>query len=73
MSTLVHMGITYVPLGYANAFELLGDLSEVRGGSAWGAGTFAAGDGSRMPSEKELKVAHIQGKTFYQMVQKQFA
>lgn len=41
MSTLAHHGIIYVPLGYKTTFGILTDLSEVRGGSAWGAGTFA--------------------------------
>ena len=41
MSTLTHHGIIYVPLGYKTAFAILGDLGEVRGGSPWGAGTFA--------------------------------
>ncbi len=41
MSTLTHHGIIYVPLGYKTAFPMLADLSEVRGGSPWGAGTFA--------------------------------
>jgi NAD(P)H dehydrogenase (quinone) len=41
MSTLAHHGIIYVPLGYKTTFHLLGDNSEVRGGSAWGAGTFS--------------------------------
>ena len=41
ISTLVHHGIIYVPLGYKNAFPLLAELNEVRGGSPWGAGTFA--------------------------------
>lgn len=70
MSTLAHHGIIYVPLGYANNFAQLTDLSEVHGGSPWGAGTFAAGDGSRQPSPKELEVAGIQGKTFYETVAK---
>ncbi|KAL2255880.1 hypothetical protein VTK26DRAFT_2546 [Humicola hyalothermophila] len=70
MSTLAHHGIIYVPLGYAKAFGLLTDLSEVRGGSAWGAGTFAGGDGSRQPSEKEKEVATIQGEEFYKTVAK---
>ncbi|KAF5019047.1 hypothetical protein F66182_8939 [Fusarium sp. NRRL 66182] len=70
MSTLAHHGIIYVPLGYAKAFAQLSDLSEVRGGSAWGAGTFAGGDGSRQPSSKELEVAQIQGENFYQAVAK---
>lgn len=41
MSTLAHHGIIYVPLGYKTTFDLLANLEEVRGGSAWGAGTFA--------------------------------
>ena len=32
----------------------------VRGGSAWGAGTFANGDGSRQPTELELEFAKFQ-------------
>jgi hypothetical protein len=38
---LAHHGIIYVPLGYGIAFPLLANLSEVHGGSPWGAGTFA--------------------------------
>lgn len=41
LSTLTHHGIVYVPLGYKHTFSLLADLSEVHGGSPWGAGTFA--------------------------------
>jgi len=41
LSTLTHHGIIYVPLGYKTAFPILGNVSEVRGGSPWGAGTFA--------------------------------
>lgn len=70
LSTLTHHGITYVPLGYATAFSILADLSEVRGGSAWGAGTFAGADGSRQPSAKELELARIQGEGFYKTVAK---
>jgi len=70
MSTLTHHGIIYVPLGYKTTMPLLGDLSEVRGGSPWGAGTFAGGDGSRQPSEKELQLAEAQGKAFYEAVAK---
>ncbi|KUI70143.1 Minor allergen Alt a 7 [Cytospora mali] len=70
MSTLAHHGIIYVPLGYANTFGQLTDLTEIHGGSPWGAGTIAAGDGSRQPSAKELEVAEIQGKTFYETVAK---
>lgn len=70
LSTLTHHGIIYVPLGYKTAFGLLADLSEVRGGSPWGAGTFAGADGSRQPSAKEIELAQTQGKSFYETVSK---
>ncbi|KAF6230116.1 hypothetical protein HO133_004455 [Letharia lupina] len=57
MSTFTHHGMIYVPLGYATAFATLANLEEVRGGSPWGAGTFAGADGSRMPTEQELSLA----------------
>lgn len=68
ISTLVHHGIIYVPLGYKHTFAILSDLSEVRGGSPWGAGTFAGGDGSRMASAKEIELATTQGEVFYKTV-----
>lgn len=46
ISTLTHHGIIFVPLGYKNTFAQLANLSEVRGGSPWGAGTFAVSDGA---------------------------
>ncbi|KAH8766965.1 flavoprotein-like protein [Hyaloscypha finlandica] len=64
MSTMAHHGIIYVPLGYAKTFPQLTNVSEVRGGSPWGAGTFAGADGSRSPSALELELATIQGETF---------
>ncbi|KAI5857372.1 putative benzoquinone reductase [Durotheca rogersii] len=70
ISTLAHHGIIYVPFGYAKAFAALTDLSEVHGGGPWGAGTFAAGDGSRQPTEKELEIARIQGEEFYKTAAK---
>jgi len=70
MSTFAHHGLIFVPLGYKHAFPILADLSEVRGGSPWGAGTFAGADGSRQPSEKELELATIQGKMFYESLPK---
>ncbi|EER29395.1 Minor allergen Alt a 7 [Coccidioides posadasii str. Silveira] len=70
MSTFVHHGMIFVPLGYKTAFPILSNLSEARGGSPWGAGTFAAGDGSRNPSSMEIELAEIQGKAFYDAVAK---
>lgn len=70
MSTLAHHGIIYVPLGYKLTMELNSNFDEVHGGSPWGAGTFAGPDGSRSPSELELKMAKIQGQAFYDAVRK---
>ncbi|EFQ99698.1 minor allergen Alt a 7 [Nannizzia gypsea CBS 118893] len=70
MSTLVHHGMIFVPLGYKNTFPMLANVSEVRGGSPWGAGTFAGADGSRKPTPLELELAEAQGKGFYQAVSK---
>ncbi|KAF5096406.1 hypothetical protein D0Z03_001622 [Geotrichum reessii] len=72
LSVLAHHGIIFVPLGYAHTFKQLTNLEEVHGGSPWGAGTFAAGDGSRQPTELEKEIATIQGKTFYEIVAKAF-
>jgi len=47
---------------------LLSNVKELHGGSAWGAGTFTGADGSRQPSKLELEVAEIQGKTFFETV-----
>ncbi|KAF7312819.1 flavoprotein [Mycena kentingensis (nom. inval.)] len=70
ISTMTHMGMLYVPLGYAPAFGQLTSLEEVHGGSPWGAGTFASSDGSRQPTALELEIATIQGKSFYTILSK---
>lgn len=68
ISTLTHHGIIYVPLGYKNNFAQLANISEVRGGSPWGAGTFSGADGSRQPSALELDVATIHGESFGKII-----
>ncbi len=60
VNTLMHHGLIYVGLPYA--CPELADISEVKGGSPWGAGTIAGADGSRQPSAKELAQARFQGK-----------
>ncbi|KAJ1902309.1 hypothetical protein LPJ66_000069 [Kickxella alabastrina] len=65
---LAHHGMIFVPFGYAHPY--LFDNSEVIGGSAWGAGTIADGDGSRQPSEKELAIAEAQGESFAKVATK---
>ncbi|TID30141.1 hypothetical protein CANINC_001303 [Pichia inconspicua] len=64
LSTFAHHGMQYVPLGYAKAFGELTNLDELQGASPWGAGTVAASDGSRQPTENDLKIAKIQGVEF---------
>ncbi|KAL4068474.1 benzoquinone reductase [Scleroderma yunnanense] len=67
LSTFVHHGMIYVPLGYKYTFPQVTNLTEIHGGSPWGAGTFAGGDGSRQPTALELEMATIQGKTFWEI------
>ncbi|MGD9866427.1 MAG: NAD(P)H:quinone oxidoreductase [Hyphomicrobiales bacterium] len=57
--TLLHHGMIIVGLPYSAPD--LADVSEVRGGSPYGAGTIAAPDGSRQPSQKEINLASFQG------------
>jgi NAD(P)H dehydrogenase (quinone) len=52
--------MVYVGLPYA--CPELADISEVKGGSPWGAATIAGADGSRQPSAKELAQARFQGR-----------
>jgi NAD(P)H dehydrogenase (quinone) len=59
VNTLMHQGLIYVGLPYS--CPELADISEVKGGSPWGAATIAAADGSRQPSAKELAQARFQG------------
>lgn len=66
-NTLAHHGMMIVPLDYAGAPELF-DISELRGGSPYGAATYADGDGSRQPSDKELSLAHYQGQKVARLV-----
>lgn len=44
-------------------------MNEVKGGSSYGAGTYA-GDGSRQPSELELRQAFHQGKYVAEIAKK---
>ncbi|SFI18598.1 NAD(P)H:quinone oxidoreductase [Modicisalibacter xianhensis] len=56
---LFHMGMVVVGVPYSCA--ALTELSEVSGGTPYGATTIAGGDGSRQPSENELTIARFQG------------
>jgi len=59
-STLLHHGMIIVGVPYAEA--RLMTMSEISGGTPYGASTLAAPDGSRTPSENELAIARYQGR-----------
>ena len=58
--TLLHQGMVIVGLPYTETRQFT--LSEVSGGSPYGASTITGGDGSRWPSENELAMARFQGR-----------
>jgi NAD(P)H dehydrogenase (quinone) len=70
-TTLLHHGMILVGVPYS-CQEIM-NMSEITGGSPYGASTLAGGDGSRRPSENELKVARFQGSHVAQVARKQSA
>lgn len=69
-TTLLHHGMVIVGTPYT--IPELTDLTEVLGGSPYGAGTLAGGDGKRQPSDKELLIARFQGKHVAEIAAKMF-
>lgn len=59
-TTLLHQGMIIVGAPYSEQ-RLLG-MSEISGGTPYGATTITGGDGSRQPSENELAIARFQGR-----------
>jgi len=58
-STLLHQGMIIVGVPYAE--PRLTIMTEISGGTPYGATTLAGSDGSRRPSENELAIARYQG------------
>ncbi len=58
-ATLLHHGMIIVGCPYSE--PALTNMAEITGGSPYGAGTLAGGDGSRQPSLNELAIARFQG------------
>lgn len=58
-TTLLHHGMVIVGLPYSEQRQMT--MSEISGGSPYGASTIAGPDGSRKPSENELAMARFQG------------
>ncbi len=67
-NTLIHHGMVIVGLPYSAPD--LADVSEVRGGSPYGAATITGTDGTRQPSQKELNLASFQGHHVTSIAQK---
>ena len=59
-TTLLHLGMIIVGVPYS--CTELSTMSEITGGSPYGAGTLAGADGKRQPSENELAIARFQGR-----------
>ncbi len=68
-TTLLHHGMIIVGVPYS--CQNLTNMSEITGGSPYGAGTLAESDGSRQPSENEIKIAHFQGAHVAEVAKKQ--
>lgn len=68
VTQLAHHGMLFVPLGYTFGDGMY-EMNEVKGGSCYGSGTFAA-DGSRQPTELELQQAFHQGKYLAEITKK---
>ena len=58
-TVLLHQGMVVVGLPYAWQGQMI--ISEMSGGSPYGASTITGGDGKRMPSANELDGARFQG------------
>jgi NAD(P)H dehydrogenase (quinone) len=59
-TTLFHHGMIVVGVPYA--CQELTNMSEITGGTPYGATTITGGDGKRLPSANELAIARFQGK-----------
>jgi NAD(P)H dehydrogenase (quinone) len=70
-TTLLHHGMIIVGVPYSCQEQM--NMSEITGGSPYGASTLAGGDGKRQPSENELKIARFQGSHVAGVAKKQAA
>lgn len=68
-TTLLHHGMIIVGVPYS--CQEITEMNEITGGSPYGASTLAGSDGSRQPSENELKIAYFQGAYVAEVAKKQ--
>ena len=69
-TTLLHQGMVIVGVPYSETGLM--HMGEISGGTPYGATTLAGSDGSRQPSENELKIARYQGKHVTEIAGKLF-
>ncbi len=69
-TTLLHHGMVIVGVPYS--CPELANMNEITGGSPYGAGTLAGGDGKRQPSANELAIARFQGKHVAEIAKRLF-
>ena len=69
-STLLHHGMILVGVPYSESG--LTQMSDVSGGTPYGATTLAGADGARQPSQNELKIARYQGRHVAEIAAKLF-
>jgi NAD(P)H dehydrogenase (quinone) len=69
-TTLLHHGMIIVGVPYSESG--LTHMGDITGGTPYGATTLAGPDGSRQPSENELKIARYQGKHVTEITGKLF-
>lgn len=69
-TTLLHHGMIVVGVPYTE--KALLEMSEISGGSPYGATTLADGDGSRWPSANERAIAQFQGRHVAQIAVRLF-
>jgi NAD(P)H dehydrogenase (quinone) len=69
-TTLLHQDMVIVGVPYSESG--LVRMGDITGGTPYGATTIAGSDGSRQPSENELKIARYQGKHVAELATKPF-
>lgn len=68
-TTLLHHGLIIVGVPYS--CQEISNMSEITGGSPYGASTISDNDGSRQASENELTIARFQGRHVAEIAKKQ--
>ena len=59
-----------IVIGVPYSCQELTNMSEISGGTPYGATTLSKGDGSRQPSANELAIARFQGRHVAEITQK---